>query len=148
MATGLCQVVVARKPRVSAYPGFTGQPTECWLFCYYLEACIWRTDCHVTTRSKLLRMVAIVSLITTVIQLYIWALLISIILTWLVQFNVINTSNRFVYAVGDFLYKITEPLLGRVRAIIPAIGGIDLSPIVIILLLAFIKQLIPELLLG
>jgi YggT family protein len=93
-------------------------------------------------------MVAIVSLITTVIQLYIWALLISIILTWLVQFNVINTSNRFVYAVGDFLYKITEPLLGRVRAIIPAIGGIDLSPIVIILLLAFIKQLIPELLLG
>jgi YggT family protein len=93
-------------------------------------------------------MIAIVSLITTVIQLYIWALLISIILTWLVQFNLINTSNRFVYTVGDFLYKITEPLLGRVRAIIPAIGGIDLSPIAVILLLAFIKQLIPELLLG
>jgi YggT family protein len=93
-------------------------------------------------------MVALVNLITTVIQLYIWALLISIILTWLVQFNVINTSNRFVYTVGDFLYKITEPLLGRVRAIIPAIGGIDLSPIVVILLLAFVKQLIPELLLG
>ena len=93
-------------------------------------------------------MVALVNLITTVIQLYIWALLISIILTWLVQFNVINTSNRFVYTVGDFLYKITEPLLDRVRAIIPAIGGIDLSPIVVILLLAFVKQLIPELLLG
>jgi YggT family protein len=93
-------------------------------------------------------MVALVTLITTVIQLYIWALFISIILTWLVQFNVINTSNRFVYTVGDFLYKITEPVLGRVRAIIPAIGGIDLSPIVVILLLAFIKQLIPELLLG
>ncbi|MDG2270107.1 MAG: YggT family protein [Alphaproteobacteria bacterium] len=93
-------------------------------------------------------MVALVNLITTVIQLYIWALLISIILTWLVQFNVINTSNRFVYTVGDFLYKITEPLLGRVRAIIPAIGGIDLSPILVILLLAFVKQLIPELLLG
>jgi YggT family protein len=93
-------------------------------------------------------MVALVNLITTIIQLYIWALLISIILTWLVQLNVINTSNRFVYTVGDFLYKITEPVLGRVRAIIPAIGGIDLSPIVVILLLAFVKQLIPELLLG
>ncbi len=93
-------------------------------------------------------MVALVNLITTIIQLYIWALLISIILTWLVQFNVINTSNRFVYAVGDFLYKITEPVLGRVRTIIPAIGGIDLSPIVVILLLAFFKQLVPELLLG
>ena len=93
-------------------------------------------------------MVALVNLITTIIQLYIWALLISIILTWLIQLNVINTSNRFVYTVGDFLYKITEPVLGRVRAIIPAIGGIDLSPIVVILLLAFVKQLIPELLLG
>lgn len=93
-------------------------------------------------------MVALVNLITTIIQLYIWALLISIILTWLVQFNVINTSNRFVYTVGDFLYKITEPVLGRVRTIIPAIGGIDLSPILVILLLAFLKQLVPELLLG
>ena len=93
-------------------------------------------------------MVALVNLITTIIQLYIWALLISIILTWLVQFNVINTSNRFVYTVGDFLYKITEPVLGRVRTIIPAIGGIDLSPILVILLLAFLKQLVPELLHG
>ena len=93
-------------------------------------------------------MVALVNLITTIIQLYIWALLISIILTWLVQFNVINTSNRLVYAIGDFLYKITEPVLGRVRTIIPAIGGIDLSPVVVILLLAFFKQLVPELLLG
>ena len=93
-------------------------------------------------------MVALVNLITTIIQLYIRALLISIILTWLVQFNVINTSNRLVYAIGDFLYKITEPVLGRVRTIIPAIGGIDLSPVVVILLLAFFKQLVPELLLG
>ena len=93
-------------------------------------------------------MLAIANLISTVIGLYMWAVIISVVMTWLVQFNVINTSNRFVYTVGDFLYKITEPVLGRVRAIIPAIGGIDLSPIVVILLLAFIKQLIPELLLG
>ncbi|MBO6781692.1 MAG: YggT family protein [Alphaproteobacteria bacterium] len=93
-------------------------------------------------------MIALVNLITTIIQLYIWCLIISVILTWLVQFNVINTSNRFVYQIGDFLYRITEPVLGRVRAFIPSIGGIDLSPVVVILLLAFIQQLIPELLLG
>ena len=93
-------------------------------------------------------MIAFVNLITTIIELYIWCLIISVILTWLVQFNVINTSNRFVYQIGDFLYRITEPVLGRVRSVIPAIGGIDLSPVVVILLLAFIQQLIPELLLG
>ncbi len=92
-------------------------------------------------------MIAFVNLITTIIELYIWCLIISVILTWLVQFNVINTSNRFVYQIGDFLYRITEPVLGRVRAFIPSIGGIDLSPVVVILLLAFIQQLIPELLL-
>lgn len=93
-------------------------------------------------------MVALVNLITTVIQLYIWALIISVIMTWLIQFNVINTSNRFVYMIGDFLYRLTEPVLSRVRSIIPSVGGIDLSPIVVILLLAFVQQLIPELLLG
>ena len=93
-------------------------------------------------------MVALVNLLTAVIQLYVWALIISVVLTWLVQFNVINTSNRFVYMIGDFLYRITEPVLSRVRSIIPAVGGIDLSPIIVILLLAFVKQLIPELLLG
>lgn len=93
-------------------------------------------------------MVALVNLITTVIQLYIWALIISVVMTWLIQFNVINTSNRFVYMIGDFLYRITEPVLSRVRSIMPSLGGIDLSPIVVILLLAFVQQLIPELLLG
>jgi YggT family protein len=93
-------------------------------------------------------MVALVGLITTVIQLYIWALIISVIMTWLIQFNVINTSNRFVYTVGDFLYRITEPVLSKVRSVIPSVGGIDLSPIVVILLLTFMQQLIPELILG
>ena len=92
-------------------------------------------------------MLAIANLISTVIGLYMWALIISIVLTWLVQFNVINTSNRFVYQIGDFLYRITEPVLRPIRSVIPSFGGLDLSPLIVILVLGFLKQFIPELLL-
>ncbi|OSQ39399.1 YggT family protein [Thalassospira mesophila] len=91
-------------------------------------------------------MQSVLMLISTVISLYIWCLILQAILSWLVAFNVINTSNRFVYMVGDFLYRITEPALRPIRAILPNMGGIDLSPIVLILLLSFIKSLMFELL--
>ena len=81
-------------------------------------------------------MFAVWQLIDTIIALYMWALIISVVLSWLVQFNVINTSNRFVYTIGDFLYRITEPVLGRIRSVIPSVGGIDLSPMILILVLA------------
>ncbi len=92
-------------------------------------------------------MVALVGLITTVIQLYIWALIISVIMTWLIQFNVINTSNRFVYTVGDFLSDHRAgPLESPQR---DPVGRRNRPlPIVVILLLAFVQQLIPELILG
>ncbi len=90
---------------------------------------------------------AIANLISTVIGLYMWAVIISIVLTWLVQFNVINTSNRMVYQIGDFLYRITEPVLRPVRRVIPSVGGIDLSPLIVILALGFLQQFIPGLLL-
>lgn len=89
-------------------------------------------------------MFAVYQLIDTIIQLYMWALIISVILSWLVQFNVINTSNRFVYAIGDFLYRITEPVLGRIRSVIPPVGGIDLSPLIVILALVFLRNLLPD----
>jgi len=92
-------------------------------------------------------MLAIANLISTVIGLYMWAVIISIVLTWLVQFNVINTSNRLVYQIGDFLYRITEPVLRPIRQVIPSVGGIDLSPLIVILILGFLKQFIPGLLL-
>lgn len=92
-------------------------------------------------------MLAIANLISTVIGLYMWAVIISIVLTWLVQFNVINTSNRLVYQIGDFLYRITEPVLRPVRQVVPSIGGIDLSPLIVILILGFLQQFIPGLLL-
>jgi YggT family protein len=93
-------------------------------------------------------MVAVANLISQVIWLYMLALIFSVFLSWLVQFNVINTSNRFVYQIGDFLYRITEPALRPIRSVIPSVGGIDLSPLILILILGFLRQWIPELLLG
>ena len=74
-------------------------------------------------------------LIDTVITLYIWCLIISAILSWLIAFNVVNTQNRIVYMIGDFLYRVTEPALAPIRRFLPNLGGIDISPIVLILLL-------------
>ncbi len=87
---------------------------------------------------------SLVILISTLIDLYMYVLIASAILSWLVAFNVINTRNRFVYAVGDFLYRITEPALAPIRRILPNLGGIDLSPVVLILLLIFIRNLLWE----
>ena len=78
----------------------------------------------------------------TILGLYTFAVVISVVLTWLVQFNVVNTSNQFVYMVGDFLYRITEPLLKRIRSVVPAIGGMDLSPLILLLALFFVRSLI------
>ena len=87
-------------------------------------------------------MLAIWQLLHTIISYYIFAVVISVILTWLVQFRVVNTSNQFVYIVCDFLFRITEPLLKRIRSIVPAIGGIDLSPVILLLALELIRSLI------
>ena len=92
-------------------------------------------------------MLAIANLISTVIGLYMWAVIISVVLTWLVQFKVINTSNRMVYQIGDFLYRITEPAIRPIRQLVPSIGGLDLSPLIVILILGFLQQFIPGLLL-
>src|SRR3546814_10354101 len=81
-------------------------------------------------------------LIDTVISLYIWLLIISAILSWLIAFNVVNTRNRFVYLVVDFLYRVTEPALAPIRRLLPSLGGIDLSPMVLILLLTFVRNLL------
>ena len=84
-------------------------------------------------------------LILTVINLYIWVVIISVILSWLTAFNVINTGNRFVYLVGDFLYRATEPALRPIRNILPNLGGLDLSPLVLILGLYFLEQVVARL---
>ncbi|WP_366555356.1 YggT family protein [Aquibaculum sediminis] len=87
-------------------------------------------------------MVALFYLIDTVINIYIWLLIIWAVLSWLVAFNVVNTSNRLVYLVGDFLNRITEPALRPIRRIMPNLGGIDISPMILILLLIFLRNLL------
>jgi YggT family protein len=87
---------------------------------------------------------SLILLIDTVINLYIWVLIISAVLSWLVAFNVINTHNRFVYQVMDFLYRVTEPALRPIRRLLPNLGGVDISPIVLILLLYFLRNLLLE----
>ena len=83
-------------------------------------------------------------LIDTVITLYVWLLIASAVLSWLIAFNVVNTRNQFVAAVAEFLYRITEPALAPIRRFMPNLGGLDISPIILILLLYFLRNLIFE----
>ena len=85
---------------------------------------------------------ALIEVLLIVIDIYIYLLVAMAILSWLIAFNVLNTRNRFVAVVIDFLYRITEPALRPLRRIIPTIGGIDISPAVLILLLFFVQRLI------
>lgn len=80
------------------------------------------------------------------LDLYMWVILISVILSWLVAFNVINTYNRFVGIVMEVTYKLTEPLLGPIRRVLPNFGGLDLSPIVLILGVIFLQGVIKNIL--
>jgi YggT family protein len=81
-------------------------------------------------------------LIDTIIQLYIWILIAAAILSWLIAFNVVNTRNNFVAAVANFFYHVTEPVLRPLRAILPNLGGIDISPVVLIIGLLFLERII------
>ncbi|PPR79687.1 MAG: hypothetical protein CFH01_00271 [Alphaproteobacteria bacterium MarineAlpha2_Bin1] len=91
-------------------------------------------------------MIAFINLIDSVITLYIWCIIISSVLSWLVAFKVVNTNNQLVYTIGNFLFRITDPLLGPIRRLLPNLGGVDISPVLLIILLIFIKNLIIEIL--
>ena len=85
-------------------------------------------------------------LIDSVINIYIWLIIINAIQSWLVACNVLNTQNRFVFAVLNATHQLTDPVLNKIRKFIPNLGSIDISPIVLILLLFFIRNLFFELL--
>jgi YggT family protein len=87
-------------------------------------------------------MVPLIGFIVLVIHLYIWVVIAGAILSWLIAFNVVNTSNRFVYSVADMLYRITEPALRPIRSVLPNLGGIDISPVILILFLLFIRDVV------
>ena len=85
---------------------------------------------------------SILYIILLILDIYIWLLIAAAILSWLVAFNVVNSRNQFVAMVGDFLYRITEPVLRPIRNLVPSLGGIDISPVVLILIIILIKDII------
>jgi YggT family protein len=85
---------------------------------------------------------SILTIILLVLDLYIWLLIAAAVLSWLVAFNVVNTRNQVVAMVGDFLYRITEPVLRPIRNFMPNLGGIDISPVILILIIILLKDII------
>jgi YggT family protein len=84
-------------------------------------------------------------LISEVIHLYIWAVIIAAVFSMLAAFGVLDTRNRIVWTVGDFLYRLTEPALRPIRSVLPNLGGIDISPLILILLLEAAQMLLARL---
>ena len=89
-------------------------------------------------------MKSVLILFDQAVSLYIWILIINAIISWLVAFNVLNTSNRFVYSVLEVSYKLTAPPLNYIRRYLPNLGSIDISPVVLILILLFLRNLVFE----
>ena len=85
---------------------------------------------------------AVLDIVIIVLDLYVWLLIASAILSWLVAFNVVNTRNQFVASVAEFLYRITEPVLAPIRSFLPSFGGLDISPIIVILIIIFLQRVI------
>ena len=89
-------------------------------------------------------MKSIFILLDSVITIYLWIIIINAVLSWLVAFNILNTQNRFVFSVLDATYKMTDPALNKIRSFIPTFGSIDVSPVILILLLMFLRNIIFE----
>ena len=89
-------------------------------------------------------MKSIFILLDSIITIYLWIIIINAILSWLVAFNILNTQNRFVFSVLDTTYKLTDPALNKIRRFIPTFGSIDISPVILILILMFLRNIIFE----
>lgn len=90
-------------------------------------------------------LIPLYNVVSIAIQLYIWALIVGAVMSWLVAFNVINTHNRFVFRVMEVLARVTEPALRPIRRFLPDLGGVDISPIILILILYFVQNVLHEL---
>ncbi len=85
-------------------------------------------------------MIAIFYLALQILKLYSYVVIANVIISWLIAFNVLNTSNRFVYSILDFTYRLTEPFLSKIRRFLPTLGAFDISPIILLLLIWFIEM--------
>ena len=89
-------------------------------------------------------MKSIFVLLDSIITIYLWIIITNAILSWLVAFNILNTQNRFVFSILDTTYKMTDPALNKIRRFIPTFGSIDISPVILILFLMFLRNVIFE----
>ena len=87
-------------------------------------------------------MIALIQTIVMALDIYWWIIIASAIFSWLYAFNVVNSRNQFVGSVGNMLYRLTEPALRPIRRFMPDLGGIDISPIILLLIIFFIRQFI------
>ena len=85
-------------------------------------------------------MIAIYYLILQILKLHTYVVIANVVISWLVAFNILNTSNRIVYSILEFTYKLTDPILNKIRAFLPNLGAFDISPIILLLLLWFIEM--------
>ncbi len=85
-------------------------------------------------------MIAIFYLVLQILKIYTYVVIANVVISWLVAFNVLNTSNRFVYSILEFTYRLTEPFLKRIRRFLPNLGAFDISPIILLLLIWFIEM--------
>jgi YggT family protein len=99
---------------------------------------MFASPCH----GRIEPMRALLDVIMLILQIYVWLLIAAAILSWLVAFNVVNTRNQFVASIGEFLFRITEPALRPIRNVLPNLGGIDISPVILILIIFFIQNVI------
>jgi YggT family protein len=91
---------------------------------------------------RLATMIELLSFISYLLQLYVYIIIAAAVLSWLIAFNVVNTRSPVVAGIGEFLYRITEPVLRPIRNMLPNLGGIDISPIIVILIIIFIQSVI------
>ena len=91
-------------------------------------------------------MLSVLDLFDKIVYLYIWVLIINAVISWIIAFNILNTSNRLVYSILEVSYKLTAPPLNFIRRFLPNLGPIDISPVILILALIFIRNLVFEML--
>lgn len=91
--------------------------------------------------------IPVLELLRTVLQLYIWVFIASVVLSWLISFQIVNTYNRFVVVIGEALYRLTEPMLTPIRRVVPGVSGFDFSPMIAMFILLFIQNVVSRLIL-
>ena len=85
-------------------------------------------------------MIAIFYLVIQILNLYSYVVIANVIISWLIAFNILNTQNRFVYSILEFTYRLTDPILNKIRRFLPNLGSLDISPIILLLLIWFIEM--------